>query len=85
MIEKQEAIEILEEIEAKLNSKEWKLAKKDTEYYIRNLEITENEKINNLITRYKKIRKLYGENSYKTKILAKKIDKKLLEIYNKKI
>lgn len=85
MIEKQKAIEILEEIEGKLNYKEWRLAKKDTEYYIRNLEITENEKINNLITRYKKIRKLYGENSYKTKILAKKIDKKLLEIYNKKI
>ncbi len=85
MIENQEAIEILEDIERKLNYKEWKLAKKDIEYYIKNLEITENEKINNLIKRYKKIRKLYGENSYKTKILAKKIDKKLLEIYNKKI
>lgn len=85
MIENQEAIEILEDIERKLNYKEWKLAKKDTEYYIKNLKITENEKINNLITRYKKNRKLYGENSYKTKILAKKIDKKLLEIYNKKI
>lgn len=54
MIENQEAIEILEDIERKLNYKEWKLAKKDTEYYIKNLKITENEKINNLITRYKK-------------------------------
>lgn len=85
MIEKQEAIEILEEIEAKLNSKEWKLAKKDIEYYIKNLEVAENEKIKNLITRYKKTRKAYGESNYKTKILTKKIDKKLLEIYNKKI
>lgn len=85
MIEKQEAIEILEEIERKLNYKEWRLAKKDIEYYIKNLEVTENERIKNLITKYEKIRKAYGENSYKTKILAKKIDKKLLEIYNKKI
>lgn len=85
MIEKQEVIEILEEIERKLNYKEWRLAKKDIEYYIKNLEVAENEIIKNLITKYEKIRKTYGENSYKTKILAKKIDKKLLEIYNKKI
>ena len=65
--------------------KEWRLAKKDIEYYIKNLEVTENERIKNLITKYEKIRKAYGENSYKTKILTKKIDKKLLEIYNKKI
>lgn len=85
MIEKQEAIEILEEIEAKLNYKEWRLVKKDIEYYIKNLEVAENEKIKNLITKYEKIKKVYGESSYKTRILAKKIDKKLLEIYNKKI
>ena len=85
MIEKQEAIEILEEIEAKLNYKEWRLVKKDIEYYIKNLEVAENEKIKNLITKYEKIKKVYGESSYKTKILAKRIDKKLLEIYNKKI
>lgn len=85
MIEKQEVIEILEEIERKLNYKEWILAKKDIQYYIKNLEVAENEKIKNLITRYKKTRKAYGESNYKTKILAKKIDKKLLEIYNKKI
>lgn len=85
MIEKSKAIEILEEIEEKLNYKEWRLAKKDIEYYIKNLEVAENEKIKNLITKYEKIKKVYGESSYKTRILAKKIDKKLLEIYNKKI
>ena len=85
MIEKSKAIEILEEIEEKLNYKEWRLAKKDIEYYIKNLEVAENEKIKNLITKYEKNKKVYGESSYKTRILAKKIDKKLLEIYNKKI
>ena len=37
MKKKSKAIEILEEIEEKLNYKEWRLAKKDIEYYIKKL------------------------------------------------
>lgn len=85
MVEKTKVLEILEEIETKLNYREWKEAEKDIDYYIKNLEITVDKGINTLIGEYKKYLKKFGEDSIKTKILAKKIDKKLLDIYNKKI
>lgn len=85
MVKKTKVLEILEDIETKLNYREWKEAEKDVEYYIKNLEITVDKGITTLIGEYEKYLKKFGEDSIKTKIFAKKIDKKLLEIYNKKI
>ena len=85
MVEKTKALEILEDIETKLNYKEWKEAEKDVENHIRNLEITIDKEIKELVVKYKKSREKFGEDNIKTKTLAKKIDKKLLDIYNRKI
>lgn len=83
MIEKGKAIEILEEIESKLNYKDWKEAEKTVNTYIKNLEISTNDRIQQLIDKHTEYRKKYGEDSFRTKMLAKKIDKELLAIYNK--
>lgn len=83
MIEKGKAIEILEEIESKLNYKDWKEAEKTVNTYIKNLEISTNDRIQQLIEKNTKYREKYGEDSFRTKMLAKKIDKELIAIYNK--
>ena len=72
MIEETKALEILEDIETKLNYEDWKEAKKDIEYYIKNLEITLNKELKELVFKYKKSREKFGEDNIKTKILAKK-------------
>ena len=59
MVEKTKVLEILEEIETKLNYREWKEAEKDIDYYIKNLEITVDKGINTLIGEYKKYLKKY--------------------------
>ncbi len=83
MIEKEKAIEILEEIESQLNYKEQEKAEKTINTYIKNLEISTNDRIQQLIDKHTQYRKKYGEDSFRTKMLAKKIDKELLAIYNK--
>ncbi len=84
MIEKEEAIEILEEIESQLNYKEQEKAEKTINTYIKNFEISTNDNIKKLIEKHKICLEKYGEDSFKTKMLAKKIDKELSTIYNKK-
>ncbi len=84
MIEKEKAIEILEEIQSQLNYKDWQEAEKTVNTYVKNLEISINEKLKELIDKHTIYREKYGEESFRTKMLAKKIDKELSEIYNKK-
>ncbi len=83
MMEKTKGLEILENIETKLNYDDWKEAKKDVECYIKNLEITIDKEIKKLVVKYKKCVKKYGEDNIRTRMLTKKIDKKLKAIYNK--
>lgn len=83
MIDKEKAIEILEEIESQLNYKDQEQAEKTIDTYIKNLEISTNDRIQQLIDKHTQYRKKYGEDSFRTKMLAKKIDKELLAIYNK--
>lgn len=83
MINKEKAIEILEEIESQLNYKDQEKAEKTIDTYIKNLEISTNDRIQQLIDKHTEYRKKYGEDSFRTKMLAKKIDKELLAIYNK--
>ena len=82
-MEKEKAIEILEEIESQLNYKDCKEAEKTIDIYIKNLEISTNDRIQQLIEKNTKYREKYGEDSFRTKMLAKKIDKELIAIYNK--
>lgn len=84
MIEKETAIQILQEIESQLNYKDLEQAEKTIDIYIKNLEISTNDKIQQLIDKHTKYREKYGEDNFKTKMLAKKIDKELSTIYNKK-
>lgn len=84
MIDKEKAIEILEEIESQLNYKDWKEAEKTINTYIKRLEVSTNYRIQQLIDKHTQYRKKYGEDSFRTKMLAKKIDKELSTIYNKK-
>lgn len=83
-MEKEKAIEILEEIESQLNYKDWKEAEKTVNTYIKNLEISTDDNIKKLIDKHKIYLEKYGEESMRTKMLAKKIDKELSAIYSKK-
>ena len=84
MIDREKSIEILEEIESQLNYKDCKEAEKTIDIYIKKLEISTNDRIQQLIEKHTKYREKYGEDSFRTKMLAKKIDKELLAIYNRK-
>ena len=82
-MEKQQAINILEDIQRSLNNNDMERAKKDIAIYQRNIEISMNPKIKNLMALFIKYRELYGENGRKTINLAKKIDKEIHKINNK--
>ena len=83
MIEKQIAINILEDIQNSLmkkNGKEESL--KNIDLYRKGLEIATSPKIKNLVKKYKKYIKKYGENDKKTLEIVKKIDDETHKIYN---
>lgn len=84
MIRKSEALAILQDIESNLDSKNWKKALKDTNCYIKNIELTVNEKIKKLEDIHVKCLKKYGENHIKTIIIRKKLDKEIRKILSKK-
>lgn len=79
MIEKDVAINILEDIEHSLNQEDWKCKTLSTiQQYRKGLLIAKNEKIQKLIEESKK----YDENSAKYKKIGKKIDEEVQKIYN---
>lgn len=79
MIEKDVAINMLEDIEHSLNQENWKCRTLSTiQQYRKGLLIAKNEKIKNLIEESKK----YDENSAKYKKIGKKIDEEVQKIYN---
>lgn len=83
MIEKSEVLEILQDIVSNLNYDNWEKAKKDTDTYIKNLEITTNEKINQLVPIYNDYQNRYGEYDRKTVKIRKKLDKEINSIFTK--
>lgn len=84
MIEKNTAIDILEDIQHSLYSEDWKgNTLRTISMYTKNLEITINPKINKLINKYQKLVKQYGEDSKRSGKMAKKIDEEMKKIYYK--
>ena len=82
-MEKEVAISILEDIQNTLNKEDWKnQTLKIIDIYKKNLKITENSKIKNLIKKQKEYIKNYGEYSNKTLKINKKIDEELRKIFN---
>ncbi len=78
-MEKQVAMEILQDIRNSLNN-DTEQALKTIEIYKRNLEIAENQKIRKLISKQQEYAKKYGENGRKTTKINKKIDKEIRKI-----
>ena len=83
-IEKSIAISILEDINGDLNYDNWKKAHKTVKTYIKNIELTQNEKLKKMIKKHIKYREQYGENALRTIILSKKIDKEINAIFSEK-
>lgn len=83
MILKSEAINILKEIEEDLKNENREKAIKDIDYYIKNIEITTDKKINELMYKYLEMKKNYGLYDRRTMSISKKIDKEILKIYFK--
>ena len=85
MIEKERAVNILEEVENSLMSDNWKQnTLKIINFYIKGLEIATDEKIKKMVNKHCEYKKIYGESGRKTIYLSKKIDKEIQKIYNKK-
>lgn len=83
-MEKETAINILQDIYDSLQGYDWKdKGLKTIKIYRRNLEISTNKEIQQLIEKQKEYIEKYGENSIKTKRLNKRVDKKIREINNK--
>ena len=83
MIEKQIALNILEDVQDSLMQKNWKeKSLKTIAIYRKGLEIATNPKIKNLMEQYKEYKKIYGEEDKKTLKIAKKIDDETHKIYN---
>ena len=83
MIEKQIALNILEDVQDSLMQKNWKeQSLKTIAIYRKGLEIATNPKIKNLMEQYKKYKEIYGEEDKKTLKIAKKIDEETHKIYN---
>lgn len=83
MIEKQIALNILEDVQDSLMQKNWKeKSLKTIAIYRKGLEIATNPKIKNLMEQYKEYKEIYGENDRKTLKIAKKIDDETHKIYN---
>ena len=83
-MKKQVALEILENINSQLTYENWRNAEDTVNLYIRYLEVVTDTKVKKLLEKYSKCYKEHGKESIKTKRLEKKIDKKLLALYNKK-
>lgn len=82
-MEKQVAINILEDIENSLQKENWKEESlKTIAIYRKGLEIATNLKIKNLIEKHREYIKKYGENDKKTIKIGKKIDEEVQKIYN---
>lgn len=83
-MEKQVAINILEDIYNSLQGYDWKeKGLKTIRIYQKNLELSTNKKIQQLIEKQKEYIRKYGENGRKTIELNKKIDKEIAKINNK--
>ena len=83
MIEKEVAIDILEDIQNSLMQKNWKEESlKTITIYRKGLEIATSPKIKNLVEKFKEYKEKYGENGRKTLKIAKKIDDETHKIYN---
>lgn len=83
-MEKQVAISILEDIYDSLQGYDWKdKGLKTLKIYRRNLEMSTDKEIQQLIEKQKEYIEKYGEDSIKTKRLNKRVDKKIREINNK--
>lgn len=83
MILKSDAINILEELEEDLKKGNTEKAKQDINYYIKNIEITTNKKINELMFEYLEKKNKYGLYNRRTIRISKKIDKEILKIFLK--
>lgn len=81
MILKSEAINILKEIEEDLKNENREKAIKDINYYIKNIEITTDKKINELMYKYLEMKKNYGLYDKRTISISQKIDKEMLTIF----
>lgn len=82
-MDKEIAISILEDVKQSLyndNAKQKGLS--TVNQYIKGLEITENQEIQQLISKQQEYVKKYGENGRKTLKLNKKIDKEMQKIFN---
>ena len=80
MIEKETAINILEDIERCLYDDEWKhKTLSSVEQYIKGLEIAVDEELKEIIDKYKKCE----DNSDEAMLLADKINEKILSVYNR--
>lgn len=83
-MEKETAINILQDIYDSLQGYDWKnKGLKTLKIYRRNLEMSTDKEIQQLIEKQKEYLEKYGENSIKTKRLNKRVDKKIREINNK--
>lgn len=80
---KNEAINILEDIQSCLNQDDWKCKTLSTiSQYKKGLLIDTNPKIKKLVEKYKEYITKYGENGKKTIAVGKKIDEEIKKIYN---
>lgn len=80
---KNEAINILEDIQSCLNQDDWKCKTLSTiSQYKKGLLIATNPKIKKLVEKHREYIKKYGENGKKTIAVGKKIDEEIKKIYN---
>ena len=83
MMEKQVALDILEEIKQNIQEDSTGTkALKTIDIYRKNLEIAVNPKLKELVEQQKEAMAKYGENDAHTKKLNKKISKELEKIFN---
>jgi len=82
-MEKQTALDILEDIQQELDRNGKDKALKTVRVYRKGLEMATNEKIKNLIEKHCEYIEKYGENDRRTLKISKKIDDELQKIYNK--
>lgn len=82
-MDKQVAINILEDIQQSLQKDNWKEESlKTINIYRKGLKIATNPKVKNLIEKHKEYIEKYGENDRRTIKIGKKIDEELQKIYN---
>ena len=82
-MDKKTLLNILNDIENQLKTEKWKEnALKTIDLYRKNLEISNNRKIKNLIKIQKDYINKYGENAPETITINKKIDEEIRKIYN---